>query len=142
EIQRRGEPLLAEIVGFERELAVAMPLGDLEGVGPNDRANSTGGPLQVPVGPGLLGRVINAFGRPLDDSPLPDAGLARADVNNAAPPALARRPINKALPTGVRVLDALLTLGEGQRVGLFAGSGVGKSTLLGAIARGVEADVV
>jgi FliI/YscN family ATPase len=142
EIQRRGQPLLAEIVGFEHELAIAMPLGNLEGVGPNDPASSTGGPLRVPVGTALLGRVIDAFGRPIDDRPLDDANLEHAAVVASAPPALARRPIDTPLPTGVRVLDALITLGEGQRVGLFAGSGVGKSTLLGAIAQGVEADVV
>ncbi len=141
EVARRGDPLQAEIVGFSGGLAVAMPLGALEGVGPDDRVRSEGEPLTVGVGDALLGRVLDGFGRPHDGRPL-EAVLSRVPVQRAAPPALTRRPVEQPLATGVRVIDGLMTLGQGQRVGLFAGSGVGKSTLLGAIAQSVEADVV
>jgi type III secretion protein N (ATPase) len=140
EIERRGEPLLAEIVGFNDELALAMPLGELRGVGPADRVTSSGSVLSVPAGPVLLGRVVDGFGRPIDGRDL--VGASKVPAERDPPPALSRRAVERPLATGVRVIDTLLTLGEGQRVGLFAGSGVGKSTLLGALARGVEADVV
>ncbi len=140
-LKRRGEPLQAEIVGFDQGEAVAIPLGELTGVGVDDSVESTGAPLEVATGPGLLGRVIDGLGRPADGRPLPE-GLVRVPVDRAPPPAMGRRPVAEPLATGVRVIDGLLTLGVGQRVGLFAGSGVGKSTLLGAIARGTTADVV
>lgn len=140
-IKRRGEPLRAEIVGFDGGEAVAIPLGELQGVGPDDPVESTGLPLQVAAGPSLLGRVLDGLGRPLDAGP-PAQGLVPVPVDRAPPAALGRRAVTEPLPTGVRVIDGLLTLGVGQRVGLFAGSGVGKSSLLGAIARGTTADVV
>jgi len=139
-LHRRGEPLPGEIVGFDGGEAVVLPLGDLTGVGPDDVVESTGAPLQVRASRALLGRVVSGFGRPLDGGPAIDG--VSVLVDRPPPPPLSRRPIERALPTGVRVIDGLLTLGEGQRVGLFAGSGVGKSTLLGAIARGTEAEVV
>jgi type III secretion protein N (ATPase) len=139
-VKRRGEPLACEVVGFAEGEAIAMPLGSLVGVGPDDAVEATGGPLEVRVGPGLVGRVIDGLGRPLDGLPAAAGGLAPVDRD--PPSALTRKPIERPLATGVRAIDALLTLGEGQRVGLFAGSGVGKSTLLGAIARGTSADVV
>ncbi|MBI3201622.1 MAG: FliI/YscN family ATPase [Polyangiaceae bacterium] len=140
-LKRRGAPLQAEIVGFDQGEAVAIPLGELTGVGVDDAVESTGAPLEVATGPGLLGRVLDGLGRPADGLPLPE-GLTRVPVDRAPPPALGRRPVTEPLSTGVRVIDGFLTLGVGQRVGLFAGSGVGKSTLLGAIARGTSADVV
>lgn len=140
-LKRRGSPLQAEIVGFEQGEAVAIPLGELTGVGVDDPVESTGAPLEIAAGPALLGRVLDGLGRPADGRPLPE-GLARVLVDRAPPPALGRRPVSEPLATGVRVIDGLLSLGVGQRVGLFAGSGVGKSTLLGAIARGTSADVV
>jgi type III secretion protein N (ATPase) len=140
-LRRRGAALEAEIVGFDQGEAVAIALGELSGVGVDDVVESTGAPLQVAVGAPLLGRVLNGLGRPADGQPLP-AGLRLVPVDRAPPPALGRRPVAQALATGVRVIDGLLTLGVGQRVGLFAGSGVGKSTLLGAVARGTSADVV
>ncbi|MBK6694390.1 MAG: FliI/YscN family ATPase [Myxococcales bacterium] len=139
-IKRRGEPLSCQVVGFSGGEAVAMPLGDLAGVGPDDEVVATGGPLSVVVGGALLGRVVDGLGRPIDGGP-PISGRS-VSVERAPPAALERPPIAASLATGVRVLDALTTFGEGQRIGLFAGSGVGKSTLLGAIARGAEADVV
>lgn len=140
-VRRRGEPLACQVVGFLEGEAVAMPLGDLSGVGPDDEVESTGGPLSITVSGALLGRVVDGLGRTIDGGPAILGGEA-VPVDRAPPAALSRPPIDAPLVTGVRVLDALLTLGEGQRVGLFAGSGVGKSTLLGAVARGVAADVV
>lgn len=139
-VQRRGGPLACEVVGFGDGEAIAMPLGHLTGVGPDDVVESAGGPLQVRASRALLGRVVDGLGRPLEGGDV--TGGVLVPVDRDPPGALARRPITAPLATGVRVLDGLLTLGEGQRVGLFAGSGVGKSTLLGAIARGASADVV
>jgi type III secretion protein N (ATPase) len=141
QLVRRGEPLLAEVVGFDQGEAVAVPLGDVAGLGPDDQVVATGGPLEVLAGPALLGRVLDGLGRPLDGKPLPD-GLRSVLVDRAPPPALARQPVTRSLATGVRAIDAFTTLGIGQRMGLFAGSGVGKSSLLGAIARGTDADAV
>jgi ATP synthase in type III secretion protein N len=140
-IRRRGEPLLAEIVGFQQGEALAVPLGELTGVGPDDVVEATGQGLQVSAGAALLGRVLDGLGRPIDGRPAP-TGLTAVAVDRSPPAALTRRPVTAALETGVRAVDGLITLGVGQRIGLFAGSGVGKSTLLGAIARGASADVV
>jgi ATP synthase in type III secretion protein N len=139
-VRRRGDALSCEVVGFDRGEAIGMPLGALAGVGPDDEVEATGGPLQVRASRALLGRVLDGLGRPLDGGPAIDGVLVPVDRD--PPAALARRPVARPLATGVRVLDGLLTLGEGQRVGLFAGSGVGKSTLLGTLARGADADVV
>jgi type III secretion protein N (ATPase) len=140
-VRRPGADLTAEIVGFHEAEALALPLGELAGVGPDDAVEATGGRFEIGVGPALMGRVLDGLGRPLDGLP-PPVCSRRAPVDRDPPPALARRPVREPLATGVRAIDALLTLGVGQRVGLFAGSGVGKSTLLGAIARGASADVV
>ncbi len=140
-IRRRGEPLDAEIVGFSSGEIVALALGDVVGVGPDDVVEGTGETLHVPVGPGLLGRVVDGLGRPLDGLGRLEA-VASVPVDRAPPAALERRPVTRALPTGIRALDAFSSLGQGQRVGLFAGSGVGKSRLLGSLARGADVDVV
>jgi type III secretion protein N (ATPase) len=140
-IRRRGEPLLAEVVGFQGGEALVVPLGEPIGVGPDDVVEATGQGLQVSAGAALLGRVLDGLGRPIDGRPAP-AGLTPVPVDRAPPAALTRRPVSASFETGVRAIDGLITLGVGQRVGLFAGSGVGKSTLLGAIARGASADVV
>src|SRR3954469_10155367 len=140
-VHRRGEPLNAEVVGFVDGEALVVPLGDLSGVGPDDVVESTGSGLEVGASDALLGRVLDGLGRPIDGGP-PLTGLKYVPVDRLPPAALGRRPVDTAVATGVRVLDGLMTLGVGQRMGLFAGSGVGKSTLLGAIARGTNADVV
>ena len=140
-IRRRGGGLGAEIVGFEEGEALALPLGDLSGVGADDAVEATGGALEVGAGPELLGRVLDGLGRPIDGGEAPKR-LRPVPVDRAPPPALARRLVTEPLATGVRAVDGFLTLGKGQRIGLFAGSGVGKSTLLGSIARGTTADVV
>lgn len=140
-VKRRGEPLACEVVGFDRGEAVGMPLGALTGVGPDDEVESTGAGFAVRASNALLGRVVDGLGRPIDGrGPVEGGAVVPVDAN--PPAALDRRPVMRPLATGVRVLDGLLTMGEGQRIGLFAGSGVGKSTLLGAIARGTAADVV
>jgi ATP synthase in type III secretion protein N len=140
-VQRRSGELACEVVGFDGAHAVTMPLGALTGVGPDDIVVSTGAGFQVRVHASLLGRVVDGLGRPIDGGP----ELTQYDwvpTDRDPPPALTRKPVALPLATGVRVLDGLLTLGEGQRIGLFAGSGVGKSTLLGAVARGTAADIV
>ena len=139
-VKRRGDPLSCEVVGFERGEAIAMPLGAMSGIGPDDEVENTGAGFTVTADESLLGRVVDGLGRPLDGKG-PISGKV-VPVDRDPPSALDRRPVDKPLATGVKVLDGLVTLGEGQRIGLFAGSGVGKSTLLGAIARATEADVV
>ncbi len=141
EVRRRGAPLPCEVVGFAAGEVIAMPLGALAGVGPDDEVEATGVVSGVRANMSLLGRVVDGLGRPLDGGE-EIAGDEWVPVDRNPPPALERRKIGSPITTGVRVLDGLLTLGEGQRVGLFAGSGVGKSQLLGAVARGASADVV
>lgn len=135
-----GRDILAEVVGVKPDGVVLMPYGRLDGVSVGCRVTAAGSLTGVPVGPALLGRVVNAFCEPLDDRPPVDA-IAYAPLKAAAVNPLHRKPIDTPLETGVRVIDAMLPLGQGQRVGIFAGSGVGKSTLLGMLARGVKADI-
>jgi type III secretion protein N (ATPase) len=130
----------AEVVGFRGDEVVLMPLGDAAGVGPDSLVTPTGRPLTLDASEALLGRVLDGLGRPIDGGG-PVANAVPWAVDRPAPPPLSRRRITRALPLGIRALDALLTAGEGQRLGLFAGSGVGKSTLLGQIARQTGADV-
>lgn len=132
--------LMAEVVGFRHGRVILMPLGDMSGIGPGSLVEATGSGLRIGVGDQVLGRVIDGLGRPLDDGPSIIPSGFRA-INSEAPPPLERMRITKRLGVGVRAIDALLTVGRGQRVGIFAGSGVGKSTLLGMLARGTEADV-
>ncbi|MEM1348784.1 MAG: type III secretion system ATPase SctN [Myxococcota bacterium] len=140
---RHGVTKLAEVVGFANELAVLMPLGGVDGIGPMAEVQATGRPLEMMCGPGLLGRVIDGLGRPMDGgSALEGPGMQRWPIMRRPPNPLTRRRILEPLSMGIRAIDGLLTIGEGQRVGLFAGSGVGKSTLMGQIAKGSAADVV
>ncbi|MCG0278395.1 MAG: flagellar protein export ATPase FliI [Thermanaeromonas sp.] len=132
-------PIVAEVVGFRDEVTLLMPLGELEGIGPGCRVVATGEAFTVPVGGDLLGRILDGLGRPLDGGP-PVKGQ-RYPVNNPPPNPLERRPIREVLSTGVKAIDALITCGYGQRIGIFSGSGVGKSTLLGMIARHSTADI-
>jgi type III secretion protein N (ATPase) len=133
----------AEVVGFRGDEVVLMPLGEAAGIGPDSLVTPTGRPFSIAVGPGLLGRVLDGLGNPMDGGG--DIGGAPGwtewAVDRAAPDPLTRRRIDRPLVLGVRAIDALLTVGQGQRVGLFAGSGVGKSTLMGQIARHTDADV-
>ncbi len=140
EIVRHGAPpLAAEVVGFVEDDATLMPLGTTDGVGPDDAVRPSGAPLRIAVSEAVLGRVLDGLGRAADGGP---AITGEAwDVTRTPPDPMTRPRITKPLWLGVRALDGLLTVGEGQRIGLFAGSGVGKSTLLGQIARQADADV-
>ncbi|MCX5745426.1 MAG: FliI/YscN family ATPase [Proteobacteria bacterium] len=140
-VDRRGEaPLSAEVVGFRGDEAILLPLAELRGIAPACAVWRTGHPLTIRCGDGLLGRVVDGLGEPIDGG-APLTGEAWA-VDRAAPGPLARPVISTPLPTGVRAIDAMLTLGCGQRIGVFAAAGVGKSTLLGQLARGATADVI
>lgn len=139
-IERRDGLLLSEIVAIEGGEAIALPLGDTRGLGADDPVESTGGPFEIRVGEELLSRVVDGLGRPLDGKPAPDGRAVT--VEQAPPSPLERRRVDAPLETGIRAFDGVLALGVGQRIGLFSGSGVGKSTLLGALARGAAADVV
>jgi flagellum-specific ATP synthase len=133
-----GEPVNCEVVGFREEVALLMPLGDLAGVRRGDVVRCLASAQRVAVGRGLLGRVIDSQGNALDGGP-PATRERLNPLHARAPHPLKRDRILKALGTGVRAIDALHTCGKGQRLGLFAGSGVGKSTLLGMCARGTAA---
>ncbi|MEO7245470.1 MAG: FliI/YscN family ATPase [Rubrivivax sp.] len=138
----RGAPLLAEVIGFAGAEAILAPYGALQGVVVGAAVQALAEEAQVPCGPALLGRVIDAFGHPLDGRALdPGPELHRTPLHAPAPPPLQRRGVDDPLPTGVRAIDAALTVGEGQRVGIFAMAGGGKSTLLGMLARQTRADV-
>ncbi len=132
--------ILADVVGFKENKLLLMPLGELKGVAPNDNVVSTGETLRVPVGMGLLGRVLDVFGEPMDGKG-ELVSEAMYPIDNKPPNPLKRKPISEVLPLGVKAIDSLLTIGMGQRIGIFAGSGVGKSTLLGMIAKNATADV-
>lgn len=135
-----GAPVRSEVVGFRGDRTLLMPLGEISGVRAGALVYGTGHCLRVPVGRAMLGRILDGLGEPMDNrGPLePESSYP---VQNAAPNAVGRGLIDRCMPTGVRVLDGLLTFGEGQRVGIFSGSGVGKSTLLGMVARNSSADV-
>jgi flagellum-specific ATP synthase len=137
---RGKEPLKAEVVGFRGNKVLLMPLGELESMGPGCDVVATGTPLSVKVGPELLGKVLNGLGEMLDGSLLPPH-MAKYPTYQLPPNPLLRPRIQRPLSVGVRAIDSLLSVGKGQRVGIFAGSGVGKSTLLGMIARNTSADV-
>lgn len=136
-----GQDLRAEVVGFRDERVLLMPYGYPKGISTESSLRAGGRPMTVPVGDALLGRVVDAFSQPIDaGSPIRhdrEYPLYRPPINP-----LTRAPINMVLETGVRAIDGLLTLGVGQRMGIFAGSGVGKSSLLGMLARQVDADVI
>ncbi|MBE7427197.1 MAG: FliI/YscN family ATPase [Ideonella sp.] len=137
-----AEPLLAEVIGFAGSEAILAPYGALQGVAVGAAVQALAEEAQVPCGPALLGRVVDAFGRPLDDRPPPAGpGLQHTPLHAHAPSPLKRRGVDHPLATGVRAIDAALTVGEGQRVGIFAMAGGGKSTLLGMLARQAKADV-
>jgi flagellum-specific ATP synthase len=132
-------PLPVQVVGFRDTTVLSVPLGDTSGVRPGDRVVARSGVVSVGVGRELLGRVVDALGQPLDGAPLRTA--VRYPLHPAPLNPLARDPVVSPIGTGVRAMDALLTCGRGQRIGLFGGSGVGKSTLLGMMTRGTAADV-
>src|SRR5699024_83791 len=119
---------------------ILMPYGEVSEIGHGCLVESTGMRLTIKIGRGLIGKVVDSLGCPLDQSPLP-TGLARFLTVKKPTHPLSRPPISEPIQVGVKAIDAMLTIGKGQRVGIFSGSGVGKSTLLGMIARNSDADV-
>lgn len=138
--KRTAEPVLAEVVGFRDNKVLIMPLGELMGIGAGSDVVALGAPLEIGVTDHLLGRVLDGLGRPIDGKG-PIVSDNRAQVIAAPPPALTRKRVTEPLSLGIRAIDGMTTCGKGQRVGVFAGSGVGKSTILGMIARNTAADV-
>lgn len=136
-----GERVEAEVVGFKGNRVMLMPLSDLSGIRAGCLVRSTGHCLRVEVGEHLLGSVLDGLGRRLSGAAASPAGSVHYPIYAAPPDPLSRELIERPMPTGVRAIDGLLTLAEGQRVGIFSGSGVGKSTLLGMVARTSQADV-
>ncbi len=133
----------AEVVGFQKDAAILSPLGDLQGLSGATEVIPTGHAHRVPVGPDLIGRVLDGLGRPLDEASEGPLHLRAAyPVFAQAPDPLKRRLINRPLPLGVKAIDAALTCGEGQRMGIFAAAGGGKSTLMAMLVKGAAADVV
>jgi len=135
-----GRRVFAEVVGFHDHHRILVPLESVEGIAPNDPVIARSSPRHMAVGDALLGRVIDALGRPIDGKG-PIKGTDYRSLDNSSVPPLSRRTITEPLIFGIRAFDGLLTCGKGQRMGIFSGSGVGKSTLLGEIARSSEADV-
>lgn len=137
--RQKHEQVMAEVVGFRQNRVLLMPIGELQGIGPGCDVISAQRVLSVRVGEQLLGRILDGLGNPIDGKG-PIEGI-EYPLFNLPPAPLARKRIQDVLPVGVRAIDSVLTLGRGQRVGIMAGSGVGKSTLLGMIARNTEADI-
>ena len=141
-IKREGTPLLAEVVGFTSEEVYLSPLGEMSGIGPSSEVIPTKLPLHIKVGPGLLGRVLDGLGNPLDISTKGPLELTETyPVIGPPPDPLTRQKIEEPLSVGVRCLDGVLSCGKGQRIGIFAAAGGGKSTLLGMLAKHAKADI-
>jgi flagellum-specific ATP synthase len=139
-VDRDGGRHLAEVIGFRGSNVLSMPMESPGGIRFGDTVSAIGRGAGIAVGDALMGRVLNALGEPIDHAPMPPVYDIYPLESSVRPP-LERTPIRKPLGTGIRVLDALLTVGRGQRVGIFGGSGVGKSTLIGMMTRNTEADV-
>lgn len=140
-IRNHGYPdIKAEVVGFRDEQVMLMPIGEAYGIGPESEVIPTGKPFSIKCGEQLLGRVLNGIGEPMIGGPLPD-DMQDWAVERPPPDPMERKRVLEHLSMGLRAIDGLLTVGEGQRVGLFAGSGVGKSTLMGQIARNTSAEI-
>ncbi len=135
-----GGQIPAEVVGFKNDHILLMPYANMSGISAGNFVRNTGKRLTLPVGPFLRGRVINALGQPIDGlEPFQRADTFSVDSTYINP--MARPPIRERMEFGVKAIDSLLTIGKGQRIGIFAGSGVGKSTLMGMIAKNVKADI-
>ncbi|KQL35515.1 MULTISPECIES: flagellar protein export ATPase FliI [Bacillaceae] len=132
--------ILAEVVGFKEEVVVLMPYTNIREISTGCLVEGTNRPLEVKVGPDLIGKVLDSMGNPIDGTVLPK-GLMTVGTEQDPPNPLTRPPIDEQIEVGVKAIDGMLTVGKGQRVGIFAGSGVGKSTLLGMIARNTNADL-
>lgn len=139
-IGEKGNEVLAEVVGFKENKVLLMPYGEIDGIGYGSIVRNTGEKLKVGVGENLIGRVVDAVGNPIDGKGDIEPDEYYSVLGKSSNPLL-RPPITKTMELGVKPIDGLLTIGQGQRIGIFAGSGVGKSTLLGMIARNVKADI-
>lgn len=137
---RDGQRVLAEVVGFHKDRLILLPLEHIGGISPGDTVTSRTTPRYIALGENILGRVVNGLGEPIDGKG-PLAGTDKKALDASSPLALSRKKINQPLPLGIRSIDGMLTCGRGQRLGIFAGSGVGKSVLLGDIANSSDADV-
>jgi flagellum-specific ATP synthase len=135
-----ARPIMAEAVGFNNGKVLLMPLGNMQGVAPGAKVRASGHPLSIPVGPELLGRVVDSMGQAIDGKGPILTGLTRP-LNCEPPNPMSRKRIQEPLYTGIRAIDCFTTCGKGQRVGIYSGSGVGKSTLMGMIARSSKADI-
>ncbi len=136
----RSEGIYAEVVGFRDDRMLLMPYGSVEGIGVGSLVESTGAPFRIPVGETMLGMVLNGLGQPLNPA-LRYESQKTYPAEAMPPDPMTRKIITEVLPLGVKAVDGLITVGKGQRIGIFAGSGVGKSTLLGMFARNTKADV-
>ena len=139
-VDRSGGHHLAEVIGFQGANVLSMPLEDVDGIRFGDEVRALGKGPEIEVGTSLIGRVLNAMGNPIDGAPAPEISRS-ITLEGAVHSPLERTPIRTPLGTGIRVIDSMLTVGRGQRVGIFGGSGVGKSTLIGMMTRNTEADV-
>ena len=141
-IKREGEPLIAEVIGFTKDEVFLSPLGEMQGIGPSSEVIPTRLPLKMKMGPQLLGRVLDGLGNPLDTDTKGELQCEETySIINPPPDPLQRQMIEEPISVGVRALDGVLTCGRGQRIGIFAAAGGGKSTTLGMIARYAQADV-
>lgn len=135
-----NKSVLAEVVGFRDNIVRLMPLGPLDGIGPGNQVVTTGKSMHLSVSDKLLGRILDGLGKPIDGKgPIEDYVLY--PIYNEPPDPLSKKIIKTPLSIGIKAIDGLLTIGKGQRIGIFAGSGVGKSTLLGMVARNTTADI-
>ena len=135
-----GEPIAAEVVGFRGDRILLMPLGDMRGIGPGSLITMTGRAASIPVGSALLGRIVDGLGRPLDEKG-PITATEQYPLHAAPLNPLQRARIRVPLDLGIRAINGFLTCGQGQKLGIFSGAGVGKSVLLGMISRYTKADV-
>ncbi len=135
-----GSTILAEVVGFRDDRLLLMPYGPISGINPGAIVTSTSDQLRIPVGPTLIGRVLGGLGQPIDSKGPVASGITRP-VSSSPIPVLSRRRITEPIRTGIKAIDVMTTVGKGQRLGVFAGSGVGKSVMLGMIARNSSADI-
>mgnify|MGYP004508519027 FL=1 len=135
-----GDQVTAEVVGFKNDRILLMPYSDMSGISAGNFVRNTGTQLALPMGPFLRGRIINALGQPIDGGPPFPSGSTHCVEGKYINP-MARPAITERMEFGIKAIDGLLTIGKGQRIGIFAGSGVGKSTLMGMIAKNVKADI-
>ena len=136
-----GSQVMAQVVGFKNDRILLMPYSDMSGISAGNFVRNTGHRLSLKMGPFLKGRVINALGQPIDGKgPFSGGTMFCVENNNYINP-MNRPPIRQRMEFGVKAIDSMLTIGKGQRIGIFAGSGVGKSTLMGMIAKNVKADI-